>query len=404
MLSQRVLVVVEDSSKVSFGGGQHITASLLDFILSDRSFEHIFLFDHVNPFASSSLFLKYIRSRYLEQNSFFVAPWLVSFFRVSGNASKSQFSFDIFEVILGPLVSIYNSTVLFFTLFIILLYFRRRVVLYAPTKKAFIESIPCFFLGAKLIFHSHTISSVGYLQSIFTFFLRLFVRNEIAVSKASCQLNTRRSFVLPNYCPNNDFSSFDIINQINFKSSSFESNESKIVFACFSSFKPLKGVDIFIESFSNSGLSGHCEIQLYGTGSPAESRYLNDKASSLGMPDNIFKGYSSSVLSELFNHVHFLVLPSIAAEACPLVLLEAISVGVPVITSRIGGQYELLSPLMSSYSYSPSDDVNALTRALARCASITPSEYVALCYESSRISKKYSYSDYFRALKGFLLS
>jgi glycosyltransferase involved in cell wall biosynthesis len=45
----------------------------------------------------------------------------------------------------------------------------------------------------------------------------------------------------------------------------------------------------------------------------------------------------------LRSDIDMVVLPSIATESCPMTIIESICAGIPVITTNIGGQYELLA-------------------------------------------------------------
>jgi glycosyltransferase involved in cell wall biosynthesis len=41
--------------------------------------------------------------------------------------------------------------------------------------------------------------------------------------------------------------------------------------------------------------------------------------------------------------IDLVVLPSILEEACPMVIIEALTLGIPVVTTNIGGQSELVT-------------------------------------------------------------
>jgi len=66
-------------------------------------------------------------------------------------------------------------------------------------------------------------------------------------------------------------------------------------------------------------------------------------------------GLDRAAMDQLYRGAKFLVLPSITYEMCPLVILEAMSYGLPVITSRIGGQYELVEEGVTGLLFDPGD-------------------------------------------------
>jgi len=58
-------------------------------------------------------------------------------------------------------------------------------------------------------------------------------------------------------------------------------------------------------------------------------------------------------LETLYRKARFMVLPSICFEVCPVVVLEAMSYGLPVIASRIGGLAELVDDGITGLLFEP---------------------------------------------------
>jgi glycosyltransferase involved in cell wall biosynthesis len=78
-----------------------------------------------------------------------------------------------------------------------------------------------------------------------------------------------------------------------------------------------------------------------------------------------FSGFlDADELSRFYRAARFLVVPSLWFEMCPMVILEAMSHGVPVIASRIGGLPELVEDGVTGMLVTPGDDVE-LSRAIA---------------------------------------
>jgi glycosyltransferase involved in cell wall biosynthesis len=89
-------------------------------------------------------------------------------------------------------------------------------------------------------------------------------------------------------------------------------------------------------------------------------------AEELGITERVhFLGYRQDV-AEIMRAVDLFVFPS-RYEACTLVLLEALSSGLPVITARATGGAELVTP-DAGIVLPDTDDIDALTAALAKLA------------------------------------
>ncbi len=100
---------------------------------------------------------------------------------------------------------------------------------------------------------------------------------------------------------------------------------------------------------------------------PCESQY-REQATRLGLADGaIFTGYRRDVL-ELMRAFDILVMPTVDYEALGYVLLEAMSVGVPVIGTRVGGIPEIVHHGLTGLLVPP-HDVPELAGALLRLLS-----------------------------------
>jgi glycosyltransferase involved in cell wall biosynthesis len=77
-------------------------------------------------------------------------------------------------------------------------------------------------------------------------------------------------------------------------------------------------------------------------------------------PENaVFCGQvDSEEIAEGYRGARFLVVPSEWFEGCPLVILEAMSFGLPVIASRIGGLPELVDEGVTGLLFEPGDSVD----------------------------------------------
>jgi glycosyltransferase involved in cell wall biosynthesis len=74
----------------------------------------------------------------------------------------------------------------------------------------------------------------------------------------------------------------------------------------------------------------------------------------------------SETLGSLIAGASCIVVPSVWPENCPMIVLEALRAGVPVVASRIGGIPELVEDGMTGILVPPGD-AEALARAIRRC-------------------------------------
>jgi glycosyltransferase involved in cell wall biosynthesis len=54
------------------------------------------------------------------------------------------------------------------------------------------------------------------------------------------------------------------------------------------------------------------------------------------------EGFAANPIEKMRNFIDIIVVPSISTEACPMTPVEALSCGIPVITTNFGGQAEIV--------------------------------------------------------------
>jgi glycosyltransferase involved in cell wall biosynthesis len=125
--------------------------------------------------------------------------------------------------------------------------------------------------------------------------------------------------------------------------------EADFIFGYIGTHKQAKGIFHLIQAFSQSPENTRLKIW----GSPIEpfTQSLKSYAATL-LDAQGFKiekrihwmgGYrNDAVVSDVFNHVDAIVVPSIWGENSPLVIHEALEAGVPVITADYGGMREYI--------------------------------------------------------------
>lgn len=122
-----------------------------------------------------------------------------------------------------------------------------------------------------------------------------------------------------------------------------------------------KGVDVLLSALVELKRSDYICL-IAGTGEEREK--LEAMATSLGLTDRVrFLGFRSDV-PELLRLSHFMVLPS-RYEGMPLIILEAMAAGCPIIATSVDGTAEVLRDEISALLVSP-DDASMLSRAISR--------------------------------------
>lgn len=104
-------------------------------------------------------------------------------------------------------------------------------------------------------------------------------------------------------------------------------------------FRPRKGLDVLIQALYQmlqSGLNVRLRV-IGGFETGAYEQEIHKLAGKLSVQSHIdWIGFSNDVLAEL-RKVDIFVLPSLFGEGLPMVVLEAMSVGLPVVASRVEG-------------------------------------------------------------------
>ena len=119
--------------------------------------------------------------------------------------------------------------------------------------------------------------------------------------------------------------------------------EKSFVFGYIGTHTPQKGIHLLIQAFGN--VKGNCCLRIWGRPRGEITSGLEQIAHSLPQEKQEkiewrFEYSNSHIVSEVFNHVDAIVVPSIWVENSPLVIHEAQHLGVPVITADIGGMSE----------------------------------------------------------------
>ncbi|MDO5970553.1 glycosyltransferase family 4 protein [Flavivirga aquimarina] len=133
-------------------------------------------------------------------------------------------------------------------------------------------------------------------------------------------------------------------------------------FIVASHLRPSKGIQDLIKAVSmlSEEVKKEIHIDIYGEGSYEDE--LKELSMSLNLDDCIhFKG-SSPLLSELFCNYNFMLQPTYM-ECFSLSILESLSANVPVVTTQVGGNLEVITHSENGYIY-PAGNIEDLAEII----------------------------------------
>lgn len=131
------------------------------------------------------------------------------------------------------------------------------------------------------------------------------------------------------------------------------------------SFEPRKGHPVLFEALAELvGTSlPHAHLLMVGDG-PDEAM-LKEKVKTLGLEQHISFFPFTDEPNYIFERLDMTVLPSLYKEGLPNVLLESMSMGVPVVSSNIGGVSEIVIEGETGYTVEPGNK-SALVKAIEK--------------------------------------
>ncbi|MBN1910750.1 MAG: glycosyltransferase [Pirellulales bacterium] len=242
-------------------------------------------------------------------------------------------------------------------------------LLHAHTPRtAMLAALACRLSGAKLVYHVHSPTSRDstrqWQNRLNALIERLSLRRAsalIAVSSSLgrhvCQEGFPESLVtvVPNGVPGRAVRP------------PRETTASTWTLGTLALFRPRKGTEILIEALARLRAEG-LPVQLRAIGgfeTPDYERKLQDLALRLKVNEAIeWTGFRRDVDAELAQMDAF-VLPSLFGEGLPMVVLEAMSAGVPVVASRVEGIPETIRDGQDGLIVEPGDPED-LAQALGR--------------------------------------
>jgi glycosyltransferase involved in cell wall biosynthesis len=354
------LITIEDSSKSNFGGGQRITLEVLRTIYLKRLFDRIVLVDTKKD------------SHFKKKAQCYISDFI--FIKTYGKIkSKDSPSFNI--GIDEMIISFYYLFVNIFSLIKRIKLLRSyEIIIYATTKKALIYALLLkLFFRFPVIFHAHSIDN----RRSFFYLTYKFLYSKcdiiICVSEFSYRKINLQSAILIN---NPIYLKLD-----NVKSKSIS---NKLIIASFSNLLKWKGIEYFMKSYN---YLHHKDVEYWVFGDGNEKKYLK----SLEQSNVKLKGFVSD-LSEVLEKVSIVVVPTISEESFGMVIIEALAYGIPVITTNIGAQAELVINNMNGFHVPIKDSISIAGRIDYLIAN--PELYKSLSINAIDSVKKYNLNNF----------
>ena len=129
-------------------------------------------------------------------------------------------------------------------------------------------------------------------------------------------------------------------------------------------FRPRKGTEILLDAAATLRNNGQ-DVRVLCVGgfeSPGYEQQLKDQVCRLNLADKVeWTGFTRDVNSE-FQRMDLFVLPSLFGEGLPMVVLEAMAAGVPVVGTKVEGVPEAIREGVDGVLANPSDATDLATQ------------------------------------------
>ena len=309
-----------------WGGGQKVSLQIIEILAPHYSI-------HLADSTSKSLFVERAK------------PYSKGFIRTLGYGpdifQKTLLSFSkrALEFCTFPFLSFINF-------FIILAYSKKNVLnkentlIYAATKKGlYLAYIMNLVLGFRYIYHSHLPVKRNSME----------IKLILSAFKRAQKIICVSAYVKDTIALDNCITIYNSVKQVPGVRAK-QLNPSRIVVACISSLLRWKGVEYFMRAYKflqNKQIFFH----IYGDGPASELAKLKKLANN----KVILKGFASHLDTILKEEVDILISPSIEPEGLSMSVLEALSFGIPVISTNLGEHGRMIKDGFLGYCVPPRD-------------------------------------------------
>jgi glycosyltransferase involved in cell wall biosynthesis len=133
-------------------------------------------------------------------------------------------------------------------------------------------------------------------------------------------------------------------------------------------FRPRKGLEILLDALAELR-ERHVPVRLRAVGTfetPEYETQIRARVEKLGLADSIdWTGFCANVTAE-FDRMDLFVLPSLFGEGLPMVVLEAMASGVPIVATNVEGVPEAIRPGQDGLLVPPGDS-SQLAESIEHC-------------------------------------
>jgi len=170
----------------------------------------------------------------------------------------------------------------------------------------------------------------------------LIAPSSYAAEKIAGKLNIN-AIMIPNFVPN--------------PPASIQSSGFSNFFLYAGRLENYKGVLQLVEAFKQLDRRPNFRLVIVGTGSLEGKMRQWIERNGLSNRISQFGWMHQSLLYEFLNDAEALIVPSISPENCPLIVLEALSLGTSVIASRMGGLPEIINKVDKHLLFQSCDEL-----------------------------------------------
>lgn len=138
--------------------------------------------------------------------------------------------------------------------------------------------------------------------------------------------------------------------------------------SCFGRLTPIKGQDVVVEAMALLKYTlPHVRVEFVGDGPSMDSFQQLAQSSGVGDRTSFLRSVSHDEVLERMSTSETTLVPS-RSDNCPLVVIESLAVGTPVIASRVGGIAEMIRDGIDGFLVPP-DDPGALAEKIGELLS-----------------------------------
>ena len=163
----------------------------------------------------------------------------------------------------------------------------------------------------------------------------------------------------------------------------------KFVVSVVGSVVPVKGFDVFVDSYKFLKQKGSIEYRIYGTGYLEEE--LKNRINEIENRCVKMMGFRKNILEELAES-SVLVVPTLIEESFSLVVLQAFLIGIPCVATNIGGQAENIIEGVNGFLV-PVNDAKSIAEKIDYLLT-HPEDYERISNEARNTYQKFSYGKF----------